>query len=277
MTRLLGQGDDLLRLIEDQFESDIAVRGNQITISGGGHDSQTVSSLFAEMIQLIERGEHLTPESLERSIELMRHGDVSPTRAARRRHPHAQGQGDPAQDRRPEALRRRHPQEHRHVRHRPCRHRQDLPRDGDGRRGAQAQGGRPHHPHASGRRGRRVARLPARHAHREGRPVPAPALRRALRHDGRREVRGAARARHHRDRAARLHARPHAQRQLRHPRRGAEHQPRADEDVPDAARVRVEVRHHRRRHADRPAEGRVRASGRCATSSTASPTSSSAT
>ena len=34
MTRLLGQGDALLRLIEDQFESDIAVRGNQITISG---------------------------------------------------------------------------------------------------------------------------------------------------------------------------------------------------------------------------------------------------
>lgn len=79
MARLLGQGDDLLRLIEGQFESDIAVRGNQITISGGGHDSQTVSSLFAEMIQLIERGEHLTPESLERSIELMRHSDVSPT------------------------------------------------------------------------------------------------------------------------------------------------------------------------------------------------------
>ena len=79
MTRLLGQGDGLLRLIEDQFESDIAVRGNQITISGGGTDSQTVSSLFAEMIQLIERGENLTPESLERSIDLMRHGEVSPT------------------------------------------------------------------------------------------------------------------------------------------------------------------------------------------------------
>ncbi len=35
--------------------------------------------LFAEMIQLIERGETLTPESLERNIELMRHGDVSPS------------------------------------------------------------------------------------------------------------------------------------------------------------------------------------------------------
>jgi phosphate starvation-inducible protein PhoH and related proteins len=79
MTRLLGQGDVLLRLIEDHFESDIAVRGNQITISGQSGDSQTVSSLFAEMIQLVERGEQLTSENLERSIELVKHGEVSPT------------------------------------------------------------------------------------------------------------------------------------------------------------------------------------------------------
>ena len=79
MTRLLGQGDALLRLIEDHFESDIAVRGNQITISGQSGDSQTVSSLFAEMIQLVERGEQLNSESLERSIELVKHGEVSPT------------------------------------------------------------------------------------------------------------------------------------------------------------------------------------------------------
>ena len=38
------------------------------------------------------------------------------------------------------------------------------------------------HPHAPRGRGRRAARLPARRHAREGRPVPAPALRRALRH-----------------------------------------------------------------------------------------------
>ena len=79
MTRLLGQGDVLLRVIEDNFESDIAVRGNQITISGQAQDGQTVSSLFAEMIQLVERGENLTPEAVERSIELVKHGEVAPT------------------------------------------------------------------------------------------------------------------------------------------------------------------------------------------------------
>ena len=45
----------------------------------------------------------------------------------------------------------------------------------------------------------------------------------------------------------------HAQRLLRDPRRGAEHLAGADEDVPHAARVRLEDGRHRRRHADRPA------------------------
>ena len=79
MTRLLGQGDVLLRLIEDSFESDIAVRGNQITISGQPGDGQTVSSVFAELIKLVEGGEQLTSENVERSIELVRHGGVTPS------------------------------------------------------------------------------------------------------------------------------------------------------------------------------------------------------
>ena len=48
---------------------------------------------------------------------------------------------------------------------------------------------------------------------------------------------------------------PHAQRLVHHPRRGAEHHARADEDVPHPARLRVEGRRHRRRDPDRPARG----------------------
>ena len=50
---------------------------------------------------------------------------------------------------------------------------------------------------------------------------------------------------HDRGRAAGLHARPHAQRRVHHPRRGAEHLARADEDVPDPARLRLQDRRHR--------------------------------
>ena len=66
------------------------------------------------------------------------------------------------------------------------------------------------------------------------------------------------RARHDRDRADRVHARPHAERFVRHPRRGAEHHVRADEDVPDPARVRRQGGDHRRHHADRSAGRRAR-------------------
>ena len=61
-----------------------------------------------------------------------------------------------------------------------------------------------------------------------------------------------------RDRADRLHARPDAERRVRDPRRGAEHDLRADEDVPDAPRLRLEGGGHRRHHADRPAQRRAR-------------------
>ena len=79
MIDLLGQSDGLLRLIEAQFESAISVRGNQITIEGEPAEGQAVSSLFTEMISLVEKGERLTPENLERSMEMMRSGDCSPS------------------------------------------------------------------------------------------------------------------------------------------------------------------------------------------------------
>ena len=53
-------------------------------------------------------------------------------------------------------------------------------------------------------------------------------------------VAGAPRARRDRGRAAGLHARPHAQRLVRDPRRGAEHDARADEDVPHAPGLQLE-------------------------------------
>src|SRR4051794_23114747 len=82
------------------------------------------------------------------------------------------------------------------------------------------------------RRGGRAAWLPAGRRPREGRPVHAAALRRALRHDGSGEAQYLHGARHDRGRAARVHARKNFERQLRDPRRGAEHVPRADADVP---------------------------------------------
>ncbi len=93
------------------------------------------------------------------------------------------------------------------------------------------------HPRAARRRGGRVAGVPAgRHAG-QGRSLPAAAVRRARGHDAARA--GAARPRDagDRDRAARVHARPHARRRLRHSRRGPERHGDADEDVPHPPRA----------------------------------------
>ena len=67
------------------------------------------------------------------------------------------------------------------------------------------------------------------------------------------KVERAHRRRRDRDRAARLHARPHAGQCRRHPRRGAEHHADADEDVPDPPRRGLAHDRHRRSDADRPA------------------------
>ena len=76
-------------------------------------------------------------------------------------------------------------------------------------------------------------------------PYLRPALRRPARHDGPRVDSAADGRRHHRGRPAGLHARPHAQRRLHHPRRGAEHHAGTDEDVPDPPGLRLQDGGHR--------------------------------
>jgi len=80
MIDLVGQGDHLLKLIEDQFEADICVRGNEITITGEGAESQAVSALFAELLQLLARGDTLTPDSIDRAIDMIKRDEGSPAR-----------------------------------------------------------------------------------------------------------------------------------------------------------------------------------------------------
>jgi len=75
MVALLGSGDAYLRLIENAFPTaDILVRGNQITISSNPDEVAVLEMLFAEMLAMLRTGQALTPESVERSISLMRSG-----------------------------------------------------------------------------------------------------------------------------------------------------------------------------------------------------------
>ncbi len=77
MVELLGARDELLKLIEASFPGiDILVRGNEIALSGETGDSQRVARLFEELLRLLEGGSYLSPESVTRSIEMIRTEDA---------------------------------------------------------------------------------------------------------------------------------------------------------------------------------------------------------
>ena len=75
MVGLLGAQDAYLRQVEQAFpDVDVHVRGNVISLSGDAHDVAMVDTLVAEMLAVLRTGQALTPESVERSIGLLRSG-----------------------------------------------------------------------------------------------------------------------------------------------------------------------------------------------------------
>lgn len=78
MVDLLGQRDELLRVVEDAFPVGIHVRGNEITVTGDPVDAERVGRLFEELVVLLERGHSLDPEGVGRTIEMVK-GDQRPS------------------------------------------------------------------------------------------------------------------------------------------------------------------------------------------------------
>ena len=78
MVGLLGQRDELLRLIENAFPVEILVRGNEITVTGSGSEAERVARLFEEMVILLEQGHELDRENIVRSIAMLK-ADQRPT------------------------------------------------------------------------------------------------------------------------------------------------------------------------------------------------------
>ncbi|MBB6121996.1 phosphate starvation-inducible PhoH-like protein [Nocardiopsis algeriensis] len=72
MISLLGSGDELLRVLERAFDSDIHVRGNEFTISGAPEETAVVVRLVEELIELAKSGTHVTPDTVERMVSMLR-------------------------------------------------------------------------------------------------------------------------------------------------------------------------------------------------------------
>jgi phosphate starvation-inducible PhoH-like protein len=78
MVGLLGQRDEFLRLVEAAFPVTIHVRGNEITVTGEGEETERVARLFEELVALLESGHTLDAEGVVRSIQMLK-SDQKPT------------------------------------------------------------------------------------------------------------------------------------------------------------------------------------------------------
>jgi len=77
MVGLLGERDELLKLVEEAFEgTKIRVRGNEITIDGD--DADRVERLFEELVILLQQGHWLDTTNVVRTIEMVK-SDVRPS------------------------------------------------------------------------------------------------------------------------------------------------------------------------------------------------------
>jgi phosphate starvation-inducible PhoH-like protein len=71
MVNLLGAKDEILRFIERTLASDVHVRGNEITITGDPAENAIAERLFAELIELIDKGETLNVDSVRRTATML--------------------------------------------------------------------------------------------------------------------------------------------------------------------------------------------------------------
>jgi phosphate starvation-inducible PhoH-like protein len=78
MVSLVGQRDELLKVIEGAFKASILVRGNEITINGPKEETDRLATLFDELIELLEKGHELTPHAVEQSIDMVRGAEARP-------------------------------------------------------------------------------------------------------------------------------------------------------------------------------------------------------
>jgi phosphate starvation-inducible PhoH-like protein len=72
MVGLLGTGDELLHAIEREFSADIHVRGNEIRVSGAPAETELIGRLFTELLELQRKGAELSPDTIERTVGMLR-------------------------------------------------------------------------------------------------------------------------------------------------------------------------------------------------------------
>ncbi|MET9023166.1 PhoH family protein [Actinopolymorpha sp. NPDC004070] len=76
MVSLLGPRDEFLRVAEKEFDAQIHVRGNEITVTASPEERILVEQLFDELVAIVRSGHGLTSDAVERSVAMLRTRDA---------------------------------------------------------------------------------------------------------------------------------------------------------------------------------------------------------
>jgi phosphate starvation-inducible PhoH-like protein len=78
MALIVGEADELLRIIEEAYAARITVRGNVIDLEGDPLDIQALTALFSDLIDLSKSNTEPTVQYIKHAIELLRTSEFSP-------------------------------------------------------------------------------------------------------------------------------------------------------------------------------------------------------
>ncbi|MBR3689521.1 MAG: PhoH family protein [Eggerthellaceae bacterium] len=79
MALIVGEADSILRLLQDTYAARITVRGDMIVLEGDPIEVQTLTALFSDLIKLVENGDTPSLAYVQRSIDLLRTAEYSPS------------------------------------------------------------------------------------------------------------------------------------------------------------------------------------------------------
>ncbi|MCL1907074.1 MAG: PhoH family protein [Propionibacteriaceae bacterium] len=79
MVSVLGPRDEYLRLLEDQLEADVHVRGNVLTLSGNQDDINHAEDVLTQMVTILRTGQGLSRADVSRILEMTGAEGVQPS------------------------------------------------------------------------------------------------------------------------------------------------------------------------------------------------------
>ncbi len=78
MVSLIGAADVLLPTIERLLASDVLVRGNEVHLTGTPADNARGLALFEQLLAMLDKGEQLTPDAVERIAAMLGQDSAQP-------------------------------------------------------------------------------------------------------------------------------------------------------------------------------------------------------